>query len=59
MLAGLLIGTPVYLAVRFGLAWLKKPQFASLSGTAAVFLTLALGLLVFPALVAFLLNIVA
>jgi hypothetical protein len=57
VLAGLLIGVPIYLIARYGLALLKKPQFAALSSTVAVFLTLGLGILILPALVAFLINI--
>lgn len=57
LLAALLIGLPVFLAVRYGLAALRKPHLLSLSLTAAIFLTLGLGLLVLPALVQLLLGL--
>lgn len=59
LMAILLIGVPVYLIVRFGLSVLRKPRFISLSATAGVFMTLGLGILLLPALVAFLLNLFA
>lgn len=59
LLAALLIGLPVYLAVRYGLAAARKPHLVSLSLTAAIFITLGLGLLVLPALVELLLSLFA
>lgn len=59
LLAALLIGVPVFLAVRYGLAAWRKPHLLSLSLTAAIFVTLGLGLLVLPALVRALLDLFA
>ncbi|HUR24786.1 MAG TPA: hypothetical protein VM327_02080 [Candidatus Thermoplasmatota archaeon] len=58
-LAALLIGVPVFLAVRYGLALAKKPRHASLAVTAGVFFTLAFGVLLLPALVSFILGLAA
>jgi len=52
-LAGLLIGVPVYLATRYGLALVRQSRYTSLAATAAVFLTAAIGILLLPALVSF------
>jgi hypothetical protein len=57
LLAGLLIGVPVYLAARYGLALAKWPKYASLATTAAVFMTIALGVLLLPALVSMLVDV--
>ncbi|MHB1261298.1 MAG: hypothetical protein ACYC2H_06245 [Thermoplasmatota archaeon] len=56
-LAGLLIGVPVFLSVRYGLALAKQPRYVSLAGTAAVFFTVAFGVLLLPALVSFLVGL--
>lgn len=58
-LAGLLIGVPVYLAVRYGLVLAKQPRFTSLAATAAVFFTVAFGILLLPALVSFIAGFAA
>ncbi|MEA3166521.1 MAG: hypothetical protein QOJ26_1393 [Thermoplasmata archaeon] len=59
LLAAALIGVPVFLAVRYGLALAKKPKFISLAATAGVFCTVAFGILLLPALVSFLLSLAA
>lgn len=59
LLAALLIGVPVFFAVRYGLALAKQPKFTSLAATAGVFFTVAFGILVLPALVSFLVAIVS
>jgi hypothetical protein len=56
-LAALVIGVPVYLIARYGLALAKKPKYASLATTAAVFVTLALGVVLLPALVSMLVKL--
>lgn len=56
-LAGLLIGVPVFLTVRYGLALAKQPRYVTLAGTAAVFFTVAFGVLLLPALVSFLVGL--
>lgn len=58
-LALLLIGVPTYFGARYGLALLRRPELQSLSTTSGVFMTLALGALVLPALVSFLFNLAA
>jgi hypothetical protein len=52
-LAGLLVGVPVYLATRYGLALAKQPRYTSLAPTAGVFFTIAFGVYRLPALVSF------
>jgi hypothetical protein len=59
LLAGLLIGLPVFLIVRYGLALAKQPKYTSLAATAAVFFTIAIGILILPALVSFMASVVA
>ena len=59
LLAGLLIGLPVFLIVRYSLALAKKPKYASLAATAGVFFTVAIGILVLPALVSFIAALVS
>jgi hypothetical protein len=58
-LAALLIGLPVFLIVRYGLALAKQPKYASLAATAGVFFTVAIGILVLPALVSFIASLAA
>lgn len=57
LLAVLLIGLPVFLIVRYGLALLGKPKYTSLAATAGVFMTVAIGILVLPALVSFVASV--
>lgn len=59
LLAGLLVGLPVFLIVRYGLALAKQPKYTSLAATAAVFFTIAIGVLILPALVSFMAFLVA
>lgn len=57
LLAFILIGVPIYLAARNGLALAKQVRWAPFSSTAAVAGTAGLGMLLLPALVAFLINL--
>lgn len=58
-LAALLVGVPVYLIARYTLALARQGRLGSLASTAAVFLTLGIGLLLMPALVGVALRLVA
>jgi len=57
LLALALIGVPVFLVARHGLALARQVRWTAFSPTAAVAGTLALGILILPALVAFLINV--
>lgn len=58
-LALLLVGLPAYLIVRHGLHLARQPDFAVLAPAASLLLTCASGLLLLPALVAWLVRLAA
>lgn len=59
LLAALLIGLPAFLAVRYGLALAGKPRHAGYATTVAVVATVAVGVLILPALVSMLAALAA